>query len=57
MIYMKKYSFDDPDYEGYVIEVPDYVIRDIIMEYMRKTYYWSTGILCLIIGFLLGVIA
>ncbi len=54
---MKKYSFDDPDYEGYVIEVPDYVIRDIIMEYMRKTYYWSTGILCLIIGFLLGVIA
>ena len=54
---MKEYSFPDPDNDGYEIIVPDYVIRDIIIDYLRKTYYWSIAISSFLIGFLLGIIA
>lgn len=53
---MKKYNFDDPDYEGYEIEVPDNIVRDILLDYLRKTYYWSVALGSFIIGFLLGVV-
>jgi hypothetical protein len=54
---MKPYKFDDPDYEGYEIEVPKDVVKDIILEYLRKTYYWPVAILSGLVGFLLGIIA
>lgn len=54
---MKPYKFDDPDYEGYEIEVPKNVVKDIILEYLRKTYYWPVAILSGLVGFLLGIIA
>lgn len=53
---MKSYRFDDPENEGYEIEVPKYVVKDIIIEYLRSTYYWSVGLFCFIIGVLLGVL-
>lgn len=52
---MKSYKFDDPDYDGYEIEIPADVVRDIILDYLRKTYYWSVGILCFLIGLILGI--
>lgn len=54
---MKTYKFDDPDYEGYEIEIPAHVIKDIILDYLRKTYYWPVAILSGVIGFLLGVLS
>jgi hypothetical protein len=54
---MKSHKFPDPDNDGYEIIVPDYVIRDIIIDYLRKTYYWSIAISSFLIGFLLGIIA
>lgn len=53
---MKQYSFPDPDNEGYEIVVPTEVVKDIILTYLRTTYYWSIGLLSLIVGILLGVI-
>jgi hypothetical protein len=53
---MKPYKFDDPDYEGYEIEIPTYVVKDIIIDYLRKTYYWSVAVSTFMIGFLLGII-
>jgi hypothetical protein len=53
---MREYKFPDPDYEGYEIVVPTEVVKDIILEYLRKTYYWSVGLFSLIIGILLGII-
>lgn len=53
---MKSYSFPDPDNEGYEIIVPTEIVKDIALQYMRNTYYWTVAILCTLIGFLLGVI-
>jgi len=53
---MKEYKFPDPDYEGWEITVPKDVVKDIIMAYLQKTYYWAVGIGCLLIGFLAGVL-
>lgn len=53
---MKEYKFPDPDYEGYEITVPREVVKDIIINYFRTTYYWSVGLLCTTIGIFLGVL-
>ena len=42
--------------EGYEIVIPDYVTRDIIRDYLQKTYYWSVAVGCLMIGFFVGVL-
>ena len=52
---MKKYRFPDTDKEGYEIIIPDYVTRDIIRDYLQRTYYWSVAIGCFLIGLLVGV--
>lgn len=54
---MKKYSFPDPDNDVYEIIIPDEIVKDIIINYLQKTFYWSIGTLCLLIGFLIGIIA
>lgn len=53
---MKKYTFPDPDNDGYEITIPKEVVKDVILSYMKTTYYWSVGIFSFIIGILLGVI-
>ena len=53
---MKSYKFPDPDYEGYEIEIPGPVVKDIILDYLRRTYYWPVAILAGLVGFLLGII-
>jgi hypothetical protein len=53
---MKQYSFTDPDDEEYEITIPSEVVREIILNYMKTTYYWSVGILSFVVGILLGVI-
>lgn len=53
---MKEYRFPDSDNDGYEIVIPDYVTRDIIRDYLQKTYYWSIAVGCFLIGFLLGVL-
>lgn len=35
-------------------KLPDEVKRAIIKEYLQKTYYWSVGLSCFIIGLLIG---
>lgn len=45
---------DDYDAE---FDIPRSIKRQIEKEYIQRTYYWSLGILCLIIGFFLGVLA
>jgi len=52
---VKDYVFPDPDNDGYEITIPDYVTRDIIRDYIQKTYYWSIAIACFLIGLLVGV--
>lgn len=52
---MKDYVFPDPDNDGYEITIPDYITKDIIRDYLQKTYYWSVGLFSLIIGILIGV--
>jgi hypothetical protein len=52
---MKKYYVEDSD--GVDMEVPKNIILGIIKDHAQTTYYWTVGILCMIIGFLLGVIA
>ncbi len=54
---MRPYRFPDPDYEGYEIEIPVPVVKDIIIEHLQKTYYWSVALLSGLVGFLLGVLA
>lgn len=52
-----KYFIEDPkDYERH-IEVPEYIRRKIIIDYLKTTFYWFIGLSCLIIGFLAGVVA
>lgn len=53
---MKEYGFPDPDNDGYEIIIPDNVVKDIVMGYLQKTYYWSLGLSCFIIGLLIGVL-
>jgi hypothetical protein len=53
---MREYSFPDPDNDGYEIVIPKEIIKDIIIDYLKRTYYWSVGIFCVIIGILLGVL-
>lgn len=53
---MKKYTFDDPDYEGYEIEIPQSLVKDIIIDYLKKTYYWPVAILSALVGLLVGVL-
>lgn len=52
---MKKYYVVQEDDTS--VEIPREVVGDIITEYLTKTFYWSIGLSCFIIGFLLGVIA
>ena len=52
---MKEYRFPDTDKKGYEIIIPDYVTRDIIRDYLQKTYYWSIAIGCFLIGLLVGI--
>lgn len=54
---MKKYYIDHPEKHNYEIEIDSTIVNKIIKDYTVKTYYWSFGIMCAIIGFLLGVIA
>jgi hypothetical protein len=53
---VKQYRFPDTDKEGYEIIIPDNVTRDIIRDYLQKTYYWSVAMGSFLIGLLLGVI-
>ncbi len=53
---MKQYKFPDTDKEGYEIIIPDNVTRDIIRDYLQKTYYWSVAMGSFLIGLLLGVL-
>ncbi len=53
---MKQYRFPDTDKEGYEIIIPDNVTRDIIRDYLQKTYYWSVAMGSFLIGLLLGVL-
>ncbi len=53
---MKKYKFEDLDNEGYEIEVPTEVVKDILLDYFKNTYYWTVGLLSFVIGILLGVL-
>jgi hypothetical protein len=53
---MKEYGFRDPDDDNYEITVPSYVVRDIIISYLQKTYYWSVAVTCFIIGTLFGIL-
>lgn len=53
---MRPYRFPDPDYEGYEIEIPVPVVKDIIIEHLQKTYYWSVALLSGVVGFLLGIL-
>lgn len=52
---MKSYYIEDSD--GVDMPIPKGIIKDIIKDHMISTYYWTVGILCGIIGFLLGIIA
>lgn len=52
---MNKYLVDLGDDE--FVEVPDKLQYKIIQDKLISTHYWSIGFLCVIIGFLLGVIA
>ena len=35
-------------------KLPDEIKHAVIREYLQKTYYWSVGIFCFIIGLLIG---
>lgn len=52
---MRDYGFPDPDNDGYEIIIPNGVVKDIIRDYLQKTYYWSVALGCFIIGLLIGV--
>ena len=53
---MKEFKFLDPDDDNYEIVIPKEIVRDIIINYLQKTYYWSVGIFSMIIGLLLGIL-
>lgn len=52
-----KHLILDPENDEREIEIPNYIINKINLDYLQRTYYWSIGILCFIIGFLVGIIA
>ena len=49
------YSIENPKSKQEFIELPKYVVLKIQRDYITKTYYWSVGLLSMIIGFLLGI--
>jgi ElaB/YqjD/DUF883 family membrane-anchored ribosome-binding protein len=49
---VKEY-LDDYDID---FDIPRSVKRQIEKDYIQRTYYWTVGLGCLIIGFLLGVL-
>lgn len=49
-----KYFIEDPNDFKNTIEIPKIIQKNIILNYFKSTYYWTVGILCLIIGFLVG---
>lgn len=51
----KKYEIDLGDDE--FVSVPPLVQNQIIRDHLMKSYHWSIGIGCLMVGFLLGIIA
>lgn len=51
---MKDYKFLDPDNDKYEIIIPREVVKQIIVEYLQKTYYWTIMISFFMIGFLFG---
>lgn len=53
---MKSYKFPDPEFDGYEIEIPTSVVKDIIIDYLKTTYYWPVAILSGMTGFLIGVL-
>lgn len=53
---MKQHRFTDPDDDKYEITIPGEVVKEIILNYMKTTYYWSVGLMAFIIGILIGVI-
>jgi len=53
---MKNYSFPDPDNEGYEIIIPTEIVKDIVLQHMRTTFYWSVGLFSFIIGILTGIV-
>ena len=53
---MKRYVFDDPDNDELEIEIPSSLRKDIIIDYLKTTYYWPIAILSGLSGFLLGVL-
>lgn len=52
---MKEYLIEDSD--GVDMPITKDIVNLIIKDHMLSTYYWTVGILCTIIGFLLGVMA
>lgn len=54
---MREYYIDHPSKDGYEILISNDIVKNIIIDYMRTTFYWVVGLSCGIIGFLLGVIA
>lgn len=52
-----QFSIEDPKNHERLIPITKEVSDAIIKNYLMKTYYWTVGIACLLIGFLLGVIA
>jgi len=53
---MKTYSFPDPDNDKYEIVIPPDIIKDVILQHVKTTFYWSVGLFSLIIGILIGII-
>lgn len=51
-----RYFFEDSEDYDREIEVPEYIKRQIITDYLKNTIYWTVGLGCLLIGFLGGVI-
>lgn len=52
---MKEYYIDHPDKNDYEFKIPKQIVNTIIKDYMSKTYYWTVGILCAMIGFIIGI--
>lgn len=53
---MKKYYMDHPDNDKYEIQIPNGLAKQIVIDYLTKTYYWTIAILSGMVGFMLGII-
>jgi len=51
-----RYFFEDSEDYDREIEVPEYIKRQIIIDYLKTTFYWTIGLGCLLVGFLGGVL-